>query len=153
MASSRNKSCSSTDIKAQILIIPVLDDRHETPSSKDILDPRVWNRDLSLRAWAAYLKGVEGIAPVFAAPARADDLSGLPPTFISVEEQDLLRDEAMIYALRLMQSGTSTELHVYPGTFHGSILSFPDIGVNKRHLSDIVHFLKTQFSRCKKSTP
>ena len=130
-------------IKAQFLIIPVLDDRHETPSSKTIVDPRVWHRDLSLRAWSAYLKTVEGTVPAFAAPARANDLWGLPPAFISVEEQDLLRDEALLYAQRLMQSDVNTELHVYPGTFHGSILSFPDAQINQQHMADIVRSLKS----------
>ena len=134
-------------IRAQMLIIPVLDDRHETPSSRKIIDPRVWNRQLSQRAWAAYLKTVEDATPAFAAPARADDLRGLPATFISVEEQDLLRDEAILYAQRLMQSGVKTELHVYPGTFHGSILSSPDVGVNQQHMADLLRCFKNLASR------
>ena len=60
--------------------------------------------------------------PCFAAPARAQDLSGLPPAYVSTMEFDPLRDEGVLYALKLMQAGVATELHCYPGTFHGSSL-------------------------------
>ncbi|MFE2077059.1 alpha/beta hydrolase fold domain-containing protein [Streptomyces misionensis] len=55
----------------------------------------------------------------YAAPARADDLSGLPPTLIQVGELDVFRDEDITYATRLLQAGVPTELHVYPGAYHG----------------------------------
>ena len=60
--------------------------------------------------------------PHHAAPARAEDLSGLPPAYISTMEFDPLRDEGVLYALQLMQAGVPTELHSFPGTFHGSSL-------------------------------
>ena len=56
----------------------------------------------------------------YAAPARAKDLAGLPPAYVSTMEFDPLRDEGILYALRLLQAGVSVELHSYPGTFHGS---------------------------------
>jgi acetyl esterase/lipase len=116
----------------QFLLIPVLDDRHETPSSHEVTDARVWNRGVSLRAWAAYLAGSAGEVPPYAAPARASDLSHLPPAYVYVEAQDLLRDEDIIYAARLMQAGVVTELHVYPGTFHGSYAFAPQAAVSQR---------------------
>jgi len=53
-------------------------------------------------------------------PARADDLSGLPPAYITSAEFDPNRDEAIGYAQRLLQVGVPVELHQWPGTFHGS---------------------------------
>ena len=57
--------------------------------------------------------------PYTAAPARATDLSGLPPAFVSVGSVDGFRDEDVDYALRLNQAGVPCELHVYPGAPHG----------------------------------
>jgi triacylglycerol lipase len=57
--------------------------------------------------------------PPDAAPARAADLTGLPPTFIIVGALDLFLEENLEYARRLMRAGVPTELHVIPGAFHG----------------------------------
>ena len=54
----------------------------------------------------------------YAAPARAEDLAGLPPTFIATGALDLFVDEDIDYAQRLIRAGVPTELHVYPGAFH-----------------------------------
>jgi acetyl esterase/lipase len=130
----------------QILVIPALDDRCETVSSRAVTDPRVWNRSLSQKTWAAYLAEVTGEVPCYAAPARADNLAGLPPAFVSIAELDLLRDEAMSYAQRLMHSGVQTELHVYPGTFHGWFMFAPQATASIRHQRDIVHALTRKFT-------
>ena len=108
----------------QMLHIPELDDRLETPSMQSFVDSPVWNRPLAEISWQAYLGDLHGAAdvPVYAAPARAADLSGLPPAYVSTAENDPLRDEGIIYAMRLLQAGVSTELHQFPGTFHGSAM-------------------------------
>jgi acetyl esterase/lipase len=65
---------------------------------------------------------VSGTAPptwrAYAAPARADDLAGLPPTYIDVGDLDLFLDEDLVFAQRLAQAGVPIELHVYPGAYH-----------------------------------
>jgi acetyl esterase len=106
----------------QMLHIPELDDRLETHSMRTFVDSPVWNRPLAEISWQAYLGALHGAAdvPVYAAPARATDLSGLPPAYVSTAENDPLRDEGMLYAVRLLQAGVSAELHQFPGTFHGS---------------------------------
>ncbi len=110
----------------QFLGIPELDDRLETTSMATFLDTPLWNRPSAESSWKYYLG--EGIEPgstevsEYAAPARATNLSGLPPAYISAMEFDPLRDEGIVYALRLMEAGVPVELHTYPGTFHGSSL-------------------------------
>jgi acetyl esterase/lipase len=45
--------------------------------------------------------------------------AGLGPAFIDVGELDILRDEAIVYALNLVCARVSTELYVRPGRPHG----------------------------------
>jgi len=108
----------------QFLGIPELDDRLDTPSMRDYVDTPLWNQPNAIFSWTSYLGAEPGGADVspYAAPARAADLSGLPPAFVTTCQFDPLRDEGIQYAQRLMQAGVNTELHHYPGTFHGSSL-------------------------------
>ena len=107
------------DVAFQMLIYPVTDDRCETPSMKDGDDVYIWTYQNSLEMWDHYIgKDRSNVSP-YAAPARAEDLSGLPPAYVMTCEHDPLRDEAIIYAMRLMDAGVPVELHNYPGTAHG----------------------------------
>ncbi|HEY2060651.1 MAG TPA: alpha/beta hydrolase [Amycolatopsis sp.] len=112
-------------IAFQFLGVPEIDDRLETPSMRKFVDTPLWNRPRAEFSWDSYLgpgvRGTEGV-PVHAAPARATDLTGLPPAYISVMEFDPLRDEGIAYAQGLLAAGVTTELHLFPGTFHGSAL-------------------------------
>ena len=98
----------------------MLDDRQLTPSSRDD-DLAVWSRGSNTFGWQSYLGDLYGRddVPATAAPARATDLSGLPPALVSVGAVDGFRDEDVDYATRLNQAGVPTELHVYPGACHG----------------------------------
>ena len=108
----------------QYLHVPCFDDRDTTPSRAEFNDtPILKGTDLPV-VWDFYLggpgkRGGPDVSP-YAAPARAEDLTGLPPAYISVGEFDPLRDEGIAYAQRLLQAGVPTELHLFPGTFHGS---------------------------------
>ena len=105
-------------IRFQLLNQPELDDRQETWSARHFTDTPFMTRDKVAASWRHYL----GSAPAspYAAPARAADLSGLPPAYIATAEFDPNRDEAIDYALRLLQAGVPVELHQWLGTFHGS---------------------------------
>lgn len=104
----------------QVLECPMIDDRQITSSSQ--LDGLlVWSRESNTFGWRAYLGDLYGTAevPAYAAPARAEDLSGLPPTLVIVGGADGFRDEDITFALRLSQAGVPTALHVIPGAPHG----------------------------------
>ena len=118
----------------QLLNQPVLDDRQDTWSQRNFTDTPLQNRDTLTASWRHYLGS--GAATAYAAPARATDLSGLPPAYIATAEFDPLRDEDIHYALRLMEAGVPVELHQWPGTFHGSqaILSAE---VSQRQVAEI----------------
>ncbi len=111
-------------------IYPMIDDRNETPSSHEIVDVGIWDRSANAEAWRWYLGGRE--PDDYAAPARAENLAELPPTFIDVGTVDLFRDEDIIFAMRLMQAGVPTELHVYPGAYHAAENLAPDSALSAR---------------------
>jgi acetyl esterase len=126
-------------IRFQLLNQPELDDRQETWSARHFTDTHWMNRDKIAATWRHYLGS--GPASPYAAPARAADLSGLPPAYIATAEVDPLRDEGIDYALRLLQAGVSVELHQWPGTFHGShaILSAE---VSQRQIAELTAALR-----------
>jgi acetyl esterase/lipase len=120
----------------QALGIPELDDRLDTPSMRAFTDTPLWNRPNAEMSWRCYLGENPGEVSAYAAPSRAQDLTGLPPAYISTMQYDPLRDEGIIYGLRLLEQGVSVELHQYPGTFHGSSL-VTSAGVSKRSAAEM----------------
>ena len=128
----------------QLLIYPMIDDRNVTAAAHAITDSRVWNRESNRLGWKAYLGRDGGGADVspYAAATRATDLSNLPPTYISVGTLDLFVDENIDYAQRLIQAGVPTELHVYPGAFHGFDMFAPSARVSKQFKADRDNALK-----------
>jgi acetyl esterase/lipase len=129
----------------QYLEYPMLDDRMNTPSS--MLDGLpLWSRESNAFGWRSYLGdrcGTDDVPPD-AAPARAVELAGLPPTFITVGTADCLRDEAIDFAARLCRANVSTELHVYAGAVHGFDM-FADCAVVRCAARDSVDWLARQF--------
>lgn len=123
----RNRDTAGPTIKFQYLMYPMLDDRAITPSSQAFSNIPTWSREHNANGWHALLgeRYQTHSVDAYAAPARATDLSGLPPTLIQVGELDTFRDEDIDYATRLLQAGVSTELHVYPGAYHGWELANP----------------------------
>ena len=106
----------------QHLIYPMIDDRTcVTTDPHPYVGEFVWTPQRNHFGWSAILgvePGSEGVSP-YAAAARADDLTGLPPTYIATGALDLFLEEDLEYARRLIRSGVPVELHVYPGGFHG----------------------------------
>ncbi|MFD7918308.1 alpha/beta hydrolase fold domain-containing protein [Streptomyces sp. NPDC059740] len=105
----------------QLLMCPMLDDRNDTPSARQMTGLGVWDSAANEAGWTALLgeaRGTDEVSP-YAAPARATDLSGLPPAFIDVGSTETFRDEDVAYATRIWQAGGQAELHVWPGGFHG----------------------------------
>ena len=120
-------------VLAQQLLCPMLDDRNDSISARQIDGIGLWDKDSNDVGWDALLgdrRGTENVSP-YAAPARAADLSGLPPTFIDVGSAEVFRDESVEFATRLWASGGSAELHVWPGGFHGFDATVPDAQISR----------------------
>ena len=131
----------------QLLDQPMLDDRQLTPSSRED-GLAVWTRASNTFGWQAYLGDLYGRAdvPETAAPARATDLTGLPPTFVSVGAADGFRDEDIDYAMRLNQAGVPTELHVYPGACHGFNVIARDAAISRQCARNQQEWLRRQLA-------
>lgn len=128
----------------QLLEIPEIDDRLDTPSMMAFQDTPFWNRPNAVWSWKHYLgPNHRGIPSIYAAPARAlaKDLKGLPPAYVSTMEFDPLRDEGLRYAMTLLEAGVSVELHNYAGTFHGSAF-VPSAEPSRRNAEEIVTILR-----------
>ncbi|MAG30984.1 MAG: esterase [Deltaproteobacteria bacterium] len=125
----------------QLLEIPELDDRLDTPSMLAFTDTPFWNRPNAQWSWKHYLgPDHSGEPSPYAAPARAIDVAGLPPAYVSTMEFDPLRDEGIRYAMKMLEAGISVELHNYAGTFHGS--AFVPAEPTRRNTEEIVRILQ-----------
>jgi acetyl esterase/lipase len=127
----------------QLLTYPMLDDRtggagHANPYTGEF----VWTAGTNQFGWRALM----GATPSpYAVPARATSLTGLPPACITVGALDLFLEEDVDYAKRLSQAGVPTELHVYPGAYHGFDALAPHSGVAKAMRRDLMAALQKAF--------
>ena len=117
-----------------LLIYPMLDDRSY------VADPALeavatWTYDDHVTAWRSYV-GAGGAASPYATPLRADDVSGLPPTYLEVGEFDIFRGEVTEFARRLLESHVPLEFHLHSSVPHAFDLFAPTAGVSQRAWQD-----------------
>ncbi|MFJ6788908.1 alpha/beta hydrolase [Streptomyces angustmyceticus] len=118
----------------QSLCVPDLDDRvgaDEAEDAAEALDARVLTGRGVRESWRHYLPEGTAQAEAYAAPARATDLSGLPPAHVLVCDLDPMRDAGLAYARRLMDAGVPVTVRNVPGAWHGFELFAPDSRVAK----------------------
>jgi acetyl esterase/lipase len=128
----------------QMLMCPMLDDRNDTVSAQQMTGLGVWDRTSNDTGWTALLGDARGgpdVSP-YAAPARATDLSALPPAFIDVGSAETFRDEDVTYASRIWQAGGIAELHVWPGGFHGYYDMVPQAHISRETRAARVRWLR-----------
>lgn len=136
----------SPPLAKQILIYPMLDDRTTgaaavNPALESFAEG-YWSYSDNFTAWTALLgKDVIGtddndkVSP-YAAPGRAENVVGLPPTYIEVGELDIFRDEDIALAGRIAAANISVEVHVHPGVPHAFEVFAPHAGVTQRAMAD-----------------
>ncbi len=110
-------------LAAQFLTYPMLDHRTgsaDCPYGNPITGEFVWTRLHNQFGWEC-LRGdyaADDERKGWFSPTLAEDLAGLPPTWIGTGSLDLFLDEDLDYALRLVKAGVPVELHSYPGAIH-----------------------------------
>ena len=72
----------------------------------------------------------------YAVPARAENLTGLPPAYICIGQLDLFLDETIDYVTRLAQAGIDVEFHLYPGSYHCFDVFVPEAKVSQQAIQN-----------------
>ncbi len=136
-----------TQPRAQVLFYPMLDDRTAANDTLDVANHFIWNNTQNRRAWRAYLGpaqlGADRLPP-YAAPARRDNLSGLPPTWIGQCGLDLFFDEYQDYGMRLTDAGVECETMTVDGVPHAFEALCPDEAVSVSFNEAALDFLARQ---------
>ncbi|MFE9866907.1 alpha/beta hydrolase [Streptomyces sp. NPDC005506] len=119
-------------IAAQMLICPMLDHRNTSTSSRQYSGgPGVWTREMNAFGWRCVLGDLtDHEVPEYVSPSLADDLSGLPTTYIDTGSAEVFRDEDTDYANRIWADGGQAELHVWAGGFHAFDALYPQARIS-----------------------
>ncbi|CAL9588130.1 Acetyl esterase [Actinosynnema sp. ALI-1.44] len=107
-------------LKFQVLVYPPLDTDFETESYVDNARGFGLEREGMRWFWRQYLGDREATAE--AAPLRATDFTGLPPTFVATVEHDPVRTDGERYARALQAAGVPVRLREFKGTLHAFLL-------------------------------
>lgn len=131
-------------IFAQVLIWPMIDDRNDTFSARQMEGIGIWDLHANRAGWTALLgdrRGTDDVS-IYAAPARAEDHFGLPPAYIECTSVETFRDEDVAYANRIWQAGGVCDLHVWAGGFHGVEGMAPDSSISIAMRQTRINFLE-----------
>lgn len=136
----------SPPVAKQILIFPMLDDRNNEPLA-GIEEFATWKVDDNVTGWGALLGDKAGSSDPkavseYAAPARAEDLSGLPSTYIDCGQLDIFILEDTKFAQRLIEARVPTEFHTYPGMPHAYMAYAPNARYSKMHAQNVMNAIE-----------
>jgi acetyl esterase/lipase len=111
----------------QSLYYPVTDAAQDTASYKDFADGPFLTAKNMAWFWDSYLPERGKRQEITASPLRAslEELAGLPPAFVIVDENDVLRDEGEAYARRLIEAGVPTTIVRYDAILHDFMMLNP----------------------------
>ncbi|MDF2710463.1 MAG: alpha/beta hydrolase fold protein [Nonomuraea muscovyensis] len=111
----------------QSLYYPVTDAAQDTESYREFADGPFLTAKAMAWFWDAYTTDPAQRAQSTASPLRAglEELAGLPPALVIVDENDVLRDEGEAYARRLAEAGVPTTSVRYNGIIHDFMMLNP----------------------------
>jgi acetyl esterase/lipase len=124
-------------------LYPMLDDSMKSKSAKNNRAP-VWNAKSNYNAWKLYLGELFGTknVPYYAAPARAEDYSNLPPAATFVGELEIFRDETVQYVENLRKAGVPVDFEIYKGSYHAFEQICPRAEISKEAVAFIMNSFK-----------
>lgn len=111
----------------QAMFYPVTDGAMDTPSYEAFAEGYFLTAKAMAWFWDCYLPEVERRSEPYASPLQASDeqLLGLPPAYLCVDEADVLRDEGEAYAARLRRAGVDVTTVRYDGITHDFMMLDP----------------------------
>ena len=111
----------------QSMYYPVTDAAMDTGSYQQFAEGYFLTAKAMAWFWDAYLPDIDRRSESYASPLRASDeqLAGLPPAFVIVDEADVLRDEGEAYAARLRGAGVAVTTVRYDGMTHDFMMLNP----------------------------
>lgn len=117
----------------QVLVCPMLDDRNTTVSARQYPTGGSFSSNDNRFAWTLVLGGRAGAddVSIYDAPARAQNVTDLPPAYIEAGSAEPFRDEAVQYASHIWECGGGAELHIWPGAPHSFNLLAPEAAISK----------------------
>lgn len=142
----RARDTGDVKVAFQMPLYPMIDDQAKnwTELSKDKV---TWSKGHAVMAWHFLLREVRGQkrydVPAYAVPARAPDLSNLPPMLSYVGAHDIILNEAADIAKRIEETGTEVTFRVFDNVFHAMEDSAPDTP----EAVQIHDWLNTEFAR------
>ena len=116
----------------QSMYYPVTDAAMDTGSYEQFAEGYFLTAKAMEWFWDAYAPDIDRRAEPYASPLRASDeqLEGLPPAFLLVDEADVLRDEGEAYAARLRAAGVPVTTVRYDGITHDFMMLNPLSGTH-----------------------
>lgn len=120
-------------IAFQMPLYPMIDDR-DTDSSRDNHGIS-WNTRRNHAAWKLYLRALKGEIPLYAAPARQTDFTGLPPAYTFVGDREPFYCETIAYVEKMKEAGVPAHVDVYPTGFHAFDMLMPLRGISRRAIA------------------
>lgn len=125
----------SSMVRGIVLLEPCIDPSLSTHSSWLFADGPIWTRRAAAGAWRHFFGHTQAkdesgkkleipealVELAFPKPREHMREIGFPPALVVVNPVDPLRDEGIALATGLVDSGCIAELHMFAGTFHGSL--------------------------------
>lgn len=113
----KTRDTGEVNVAFQMPLYPMLDDR-DTETSRDN-HGRVWNTWKNHFGWRCYLRGTDReTLPPYAAPARVENMEGLPPAYTFVSTGEPFYAETLEYIRRLKDCGIPASADVYETDMH-----------------------------------
>jgi acetyl esterase len=133
-------------LRAMALVYPVCDAGLNTPSYRDFKDRYGLTAEGMRRYWNLYLGDTDGMQPD-TSPLRADDLAGLPPTYVLTAEFDVLRDEGEAMVGKLREAGVDVRHRRFEGTIHGFWRWLAATEVTREAVGEVGGWLRGELGR------